>query len=545
MTEKILLNSFNLITADLENLFAENQGLIPAWATAPTELTTKLSYLTSNFTESENKHSLINQYSGSFGLSGSYGFYSGSIQSEFSKLTDMRSSSYEALLTVKIVTKNFKISQDNGILPLLKTGLISQLKGITNCATAKAFVDQWGTHLITSVITGGLLNIQVSASNLTQIQKDSLSVKVSAEYNGIGTAKATATAAIAVEQEISQYHGTQKAEVVGGDAQGAISISDISGWIKSCNSSEIAIAFADQPVAFSDLIDGKASEILDEYVKYSMLATSLAKPRIWSMSKPLEPYVFVQENCTVNPAYKIIGGGGSVPQNSSSFLNVCAPQGTDTEITAWEVQSHDVETPANGNQQLEVYAISILDPFDLLSVNVVSQMSKKATGLNSASAEIKKGYALVGGGFSVHEINQQTKFGVSSYPESSTSWYASSKHFLSDVEGKVEVYAIGIQATGKYIKLDLIAENNKSQPISGNHLSTNTSANPLLCGGVHTVFDDLTGANQNNALQINTPSIDNKGNSEWITYTKDVNYVTQAKATGYAISLDTQISDVV
>ena len=180
-----VFSSFNALESSEPSLLIQN-ARNHATASTPIESNTTAQQISDTKSLSETQQSLASNLSISLGLKGHYGAYSGSINGTYDTSYQQSSKSFNSYQSITASYGNYYYSGTNAdILSNLDTALVTELNLIGDFAKAKAFVDNYGTHLITKSGIGGQLFISVQANSSTSAKQSSIAVAVTAAYEGI------------------------------------------------------------------------------------------------------------------------------------------------------------------------------------------------------------------------------------------------------------------------------------------------------------------------------------------------------------------------
>ena len=174
------------------------------------------------------------------GLKGSYGDFSGSVSSKFGsveKRTEKR----------HIQKISFTVSGDGHAIKATR----SQLKKLLNDGFKEALAtmspdglfQQYGTHLINKIVTGGRAEFFTQTSDIYSMTKKEFQIISRAKYKGAGGKiegnQSTDTTDSRKEQLVT---GSISVDTIGGSAKGAIQIKD-GNWLKWAESCEKSPGF--------------------------------------------------------------------------------------------------------------------------------------------------------------------------------------------------------------------------------------------------------------------------------------------------------------
>jgi hypothetical protein len=508
----------------------------------PALITTQTSeqQFTGTFHQSSSAEQTQTNFAVSVGISGSYGFYSGSVQASASSETYQSATSYHCSFQSVVNCGSVYYNQGgnmDGIRACLQPVLLTALDSIHDNASAAAFVEQFGTHLVLGVALGGAIYISTVAGTTSLDSQSTVSAAVSAKYNAVSSASATATATYSLATQFASQDYGYTINTIGGSsaATASLNVADpatYSTWANTCTPSTVYEVKQTMELWQLATAGGNARTYLQLYVQTKVLMQSLNHPSHFSNTIAVLPY---QENRVTASAagadFKIIGGGVSVTRDSNNFLLGSYPVQDQTgKITGWAVVSHDLSAPSVPGDLLTAYAIGIYDPNNLLKVSCVSsQGTNPAKGIDSATATLTGNAVLTGGG-AVGIVNSgNAKFQLQSYPSASNSWTG----MISDYHNAASNVPLTVYAIGVFTEHLAITQQLTQQSMNniqhGNAVATAVTA--IAGGGVRV---ESKGDGNGNLVQQSCPASANT----WAEYDKDTaGSVTHANVTAYAIQL--------
>jgi hypothetical protein len=482
----------------------------------------------------------------SFGVSGSYGVYSGSVQcryssEQFRSATAFTSSSVGA---INLGTAGYKGPVDHSMLHLLRPAFVSDLERITTLEQAKQFVSTYGTHLALAWNLGGCFSIQIEAATSSYQDKASVEAKATAAYQAVANIKASVSAAAELKTSGSQYNLTESIFTAGGDAQLASKIDVATGaglneWLDSCTTK--TTYGLDKMISLADLATrtGYASQgkLLQKYFDLAMLAFSLQNPTVFSAETALVPGTSTDVQAVADEDFKIISGGAAVAQNVSSWLTNCYPLVAGGAVNSWMAGSHDVSSPADPSNHLTCYAIAVYDPGQWLDVQVQSATGSNANpGPDGATVAVDASHVLTGGGCQTQVVSgSAVKFIECSYPSAVTSWAGRTHDYELGANVTSTFYAVGVASDELTIRAQVVPSPGPSPQEHGNQSAVLGNGLKVAGGGVQLVNQGGMG----NLVQQNYPSADNT----WTEYNKDTDgHASLADSTAYAIGMTATIN---
>jgi hypothetical protein len=556
-------NIFNPIIAQNPNLLLNN---LSNYLEAPltdnqiNSQTVSQTFL-SHYTQLESSQSSYTEFAASVGISGSYGFYSGSVKassdSKTYEVSTTFNSSYNATINFGTVAFN-EPSNTQAIRACLKAQLCADLDAINSLSDAQNFTNTYGTHLVLGLNLGGCIQLKNEAQTSTYQSQLAMSLAIQASYSAAVSISATATVAenLANNSASSGLHQTIYTSGGNSSVAAAIVLGDAStlvAWANTCNANT-SYGITNSIEIWELAANNTAQSFLQQYINLVIVAQSINNPTIFTAETPLVAGSLVNVQAIVNNSvgenstfrkmmthFRIIGGGAYLQQNVSSFLVSSYPQINDgnTNINSWQVSSHDIATEASSNNHLTAYAIAIYDPAyeagisrGMLNIKITTANGTNPNaGSDQATIAVANGYLLAGGGIQSSTPLNVQKFIMSSCPSvDGSSWITVCSDYetaASDVT--LTAYAIGIQSNNP--ALNIISSGVVTSEALANH--GNQVAN--LGGGMNIMGGGVSVTNTQggfgNLVQQSFPSSANS----WTEYNKDdCGEATSANCTAYA-----------
>lgn len=501
----------------------------------------------SHYSSLESSQSSYTEFAASVGITGSYGFYSGSVKASVDSKTYQAStvfnSSYNATINCGTVTFN-KPSDVHAIRACLTAEFCTALDGIQSLNDAKNFTETFGTHLVLGLNLGGCIQLKSEAQTSSYQSQLNMSLSVSAAYSGALSISATATAAENLASKYASSGLEQSVYTSGGDSSVAAAIvlhdpSTLIAWANTCTSNT-SYGITDSLEIWQLAPEGSAARNnLKEYINLVIVSQSINNPTIFTANIPLTGGTLVNVQAVANDAhFRIIGGGAYLEKDVSSFLVSSYPQTNNgsTNINSWSVSSHDIATAASSNNHLTAYAIAIYDPGygsneSLLEIQITNaQGTNPGVGGDQATTAVDAAYLIAGGGIQSSITGGYQKFMMASYPSGNNAWTAIHCDYTEPASGvTLTVYAIGIKSNNAALVLTpsgiTTSETNTNH---GNQMATLGGGLSIAGGGV-SVTDTVGGLG--NLVQQSYPSSANS----WSEYNKDdLGAGTYANCTAYA-----------
>jgi len=509
-----------------------------------------------NFDESySNQQSTQSAYAEaalSFGLSGSYGPYSGSCQASMQNERESASEEINGTLTAVASrgTLAFKSDKYTDIRAHLAPELLEDLDKIDSFVAAEKFTNDYGTHLVTGVKLGGTLTLVVKVTSRSLSEKLKLATEVEAAYKGIGSMEATAKASKKVSEMSSAKSLSQRLQVMGGTLDSAASINmedstTIKAWVNTCG--EESVSGLSSAVELYTLAEGKeARKILKHYLDLCLLKHSIENPVVFSAMAPINEFEYNSLSTTADKDYKIISGGAWLDKNSSDFLTASYPDFHNGVINAWQATSHDCKIKTASGSELVGYAIGVHDPAELLSVYCDSaDGANPIVGADTAVQTLSSGYVLTGGGCQTSTNRNEPRYLTGSYPKclegkTYNSWVADGHDYGYESSATLKAWAIGIRlqdtTTNATISHRVIKQEGGLQS-HGTSIAVLGGQASIAGGGVQ------LSENKENLIHASFPAMQSN-QMGWQEFNGDLdNVVDQVVATAYAITLQLTSTD--
>ena len=457
-----LLKCFNALSPDVAAHPAKILDYLSDYRLAPLTTTdiadsSKAGTFSETYHNQQSTQSAYSQSAMAFGLSGSYGPYSGSCQankeSERESASDVINGTLAAIADYG--TLAFKRSEDPvAIAAHLDPVLLHALNAIDSMAAAEAFTRIYGTHLVLGVRLGGTLTLVVKVTAKSLSEKEKLAAEVELAYNGFGSMEATASASKEVKAMSSTKSLEHQVRVIGGSPGLGASIdaeapASIKAWVESCGVETVSGLFS--AVELYTLATTAAGSILKSYLDLCLLKHSVENPVVFSTTAPIQALRYNPVSITVDKDYKIISGGAWLDENSSDFLTASYPAFANGAINAWPATSHDSEIGTAGGSQLVGYAIGVYDPADLLGVSCgAADGANPTVGADTAVKTLDAGYVLTGGGCQTSTDRKEPRYLTGSYPKclggtTYNSWVADGHDYGYESSATLKAWAIGIR----------------------------------------------------------------------------------------------------
>ncbi len=483
------------------------------------------------------------------GLSEEYGVYSGSVKAHTDSQSNQSATTFNYGFKAHLDLGSVDFTQPGNnttIRTYLNALLLEKLDGITDLRSARAFVDAYGTHVITGIKLGGKLFVSINAATTSNSSKKTINDKVEAAYKSVASIEATASVTYSLQQQFKEQGYVHKVTALGGTGNAIAGLnpadpSTFTTWMKSCTSESASGVKSSRPL-WELAGNDTAKRELKRYMQLMMLKYSLENPSHFSRSASLVPYKHNTVQVTVPENFKVLGGGVEVkPYLCSSFVTSSYPLHDDTkqQVIGWQAISHDlVDAAISENDSLSVYAIAVHDPGNLLGVTCITATgTNTGIGRDNASATLPTDYILTGGGVQTSSAgNSQPKFLFASTPLNQQSWNGQVQDYkFAATNTSMSVYALGVKPPQSLAISPTWTSATQTSVQHGTPIASVRQGASAAGGGFLAEYSSGFG----NLLQQCYPS----GVSDWQVGTKDLNnQATPADVTAKVLQLKASIS---
>ena len=518
------------------------------------------------FKVESSQQSSFESIAASFGVEGSFGFYSGSVKASMMHDEYKTSSSFSSSCIGEVNTGTTYLSNtaeltDQNLTEFFDEQFVNDLRSVNSLASAKAFVNKYGTHIATGWNLGGSFSIHISAATETYDDQTQIESQVKAAYQSVVSVTASANAAYNLNAKGLQSGFKQEVLVVGGSAVAAGSIditqssTNIDTWIKTCGVDTTYGLY--KSISMVDLAqateNAAAAKFIQQYIDLFILKYSLENPTLFSDYTSLVQYQTVSKTVSITKShYKIVSGGARVSpmKNSHSFLTGCFPNtqqipngGGLLEITGWTATCHDCMVPADTSGHLTSYALAVYDPGNYLEVFIsASPGTNPFAGGDTAQNMSVANFVMTGGGCQTTILSgNHSKFIVSNGPRQVNGSWVSWQAIACDYVGaasEVELvgYAIGIRSDYLNITGTVYQRQSSQEVQHGNQQAQVAGGQKLIGGGV--VLGAVTNGGDGNLVRQSYPL----NSTTWTEFNKDLNGSNSpCFVTAYAIGVTVQI----
>jgi hypothetical protein len=428
---------------------------------------------------SENYLDLKHQIGVELGLKGSYEGFSGKIDAKYNYNDELKQDLKFAKISFLITgnTISLRDGRDG-----LKRSLTQTFSEALTTASPDDLFRTYGTHITTTINTGGKAEYFARSSETTTISHDDFMVDAQAKYEALGgsiegTAKVTGQG----DSTRKDVIGSSSIATLGGDAHLAANITKDAGWTEwaeSCEKSPAFLSFGeDGLVPVWELTDDpkRQTELRDAYRRRA--AKTLRTHIVYFTSDPAS---HPDARITVPDGYKLLLGGAlddwSEPGN---LLTASFPESDST----WRASGKDHlgVSPA----KITAYAIVTYDPDDIWDIKQSSITSVQA-GHPSQDISVQgqdwQGYTMIGGGAQVNWSGAGNLL-TASYPRDGITWSCAAKDHLAASSATITAYVIGLKCKVDGLKVLQNIQKSSSSPEDHPTASVSPSAGYVVVGG--------------------------------------------------------------
>lgn len=470
----------------------------------------------------------IEKFAVSAGLDGSYGGFSGSIETKFSRSSFQSAETHYAQLSM--ISSGFTLSA--GVDPVvLKKSLSADFKKALVEATPEDLFHAYGTHVAVKIKTGGMISFYSSSKSTVSMSESDFEVAAKFKYKGLGYSVG-ANGALSTEEKAlaEQVNGNDHLFVNGGESTARIGVEhgakdSYAAWAATIDANPGFLGFERDglfPIwELTDDIDRKKALEL----AFRQMAARHLQIRIFAISGPLashpEAQVLVPKN------YKLISGGARDNwTGAGNLLTASFPSGDNTWVTRGkDHREGDVATVTS-------FAMAIYDNLDIWEVAHTEATGESGSHTTAdvqlAPDFVAKGGVLVGGGAFVNWQGAGNML-TASYPKDSTTWSANAKDHFESSPAPITVHAIGLRSKVEGVSIEMKIKPFTSPITSHPTAKTSPDSGFTLVGGGALV----TYAGAGNLLTASYPESSNT----WVVSSKDHLEGSPATITAYAIGL--------
>jgi hypothetical protein len=398
-----------------------------------------------------NRDEYMNNLAGKFGIKGSYGGFSGTLNAQFG-ITEDRAQAYSfGTHTDRLVLYSLNVPTDLSFTSqFLNEQFVNDL--YTEPMAVEGFYDKYGTHFTSSILVGGRASLSLYSQYDKTFDETQFHADLSAAYESVaGSFQMTGDIDYTSQSTRETYHSNSQLNLLGGDPTAA----DMKDWLKTVMTSPTFIEFNSSApfcgltpmyMLISDPNDKRRQELEKGLADYLYPPLHL---RIFAAASTLterpEASVTVPEN------YKVLSGGARVTwEGPGEMLTASFPVGS----SQWAARAGDcVEVDA---AILTVFAIAVYDPYNWLDVTTVQSQSQAAEH-PTTSVDLDSSYAMTGGGAEA----ETASFLTASYPYShsdtrnthfsSNTWQVAAKDHKFPTSGPITAYAIGVKWNSSFL----------------------------------------------------------------------------------------------
>lgn len=470
----------------------------------------------------------IEKFAISAGVEGSYGGFSGSIETKFS------SSDFESLEThyaqLSLISSGYTLSLGSDPA-VLKRHLNADFKKALDTAKPEDLFRAYGTHVAVRVKTGGMISFYSYSKATVKLSERDFELSAKFKYKGLGYSVGANTALNAEEKALAeQVNGSDHLFVNGGEttARTAVEHGNKDSYVKWSATIE------DHPGFLGFEQDGlfPVWELTDDAVRKNVLELAFRQMaarhlqiRIFSLTGPLASHPEAQVRIPKN--YKMLSGGARDNwTGEGNLLTASFPSGDNIWVARGK--DHIKGSPAT----MTTFAVAIYDHLDIWEVSF-SQATGESGSHPTASVALDPGFVarggvLVGGGAQVNWEGEGNLL-TASYPSGPTTWTANSKDHAKSSPATITVYVIGVRSKVEGIRVESAIKHLASPKTGHPAAEVSPDSGYLLAGGGALV----TWEGDGNLLTASYP----KKLDTWAGSSKDHLKSSPAVLTAYAIGL--------
>jgi len=461
--------------------------------------------------------------------SGSYGGFSGTLQSSFG-LTEDTTEAY-SFGSMFYERQLYSLTLPNNLDGLLDPTFKGDLEG---AMLPNDFYERWGTHYTSSILMGAKASLSLRSQLKTQYSDSTFKADLSAAYDGIvATFQTKGTYTYTNKSSSQTYESTSSLVLVGGDT----TKSTMKNWLSTIQDFP---EFIDYNTASSGAGLVPIYKLLPSGSRRDQLEAALPdylnpplRVRIFSAASTLTEYPTA--TVVVPNHYKILSGGAKVAfEGYGELLTASYP----ISNNQWTAKAKDHYT--KDKAILTVYAVAVYDPHDWLDVEISRGQSDWGSAPYT-SARLDSDYAMTGGGAQTVYMAVAEHDGhylTASLPDLySNSWLVASKDHIDECRAMIIAYAIGVKwssaALTRFPRLQKITSHcvqASSNSVSWPSYAVAAPASTIMVGGG--VRDDY-GTGYGNILYESYP----RDANTWSASGKDHKDPSPATLTVYAIGV--------
>jgi len=489
---------------------------------------------------------LVNTLTVEAGLKGSYGDFSGSVNSKFNsveKRTEKR----------HLEKISFVVSGNSHAIKSTKVGLTKLLNEefkdhLADMDPGK-LLDEYGTHLAYKIITGGRAEFFCQTEDLESMSQKEFEIIARSKYKGAGGKieghQSTDTTNSKKEHLVS---GSVSVATVGGSAKGAdlIKTGDWSKWATSCEETPGFLGYDEDdglvPIWELATDPTRRAAIHEAYQRTAALAL-----KIHLMSETSIVASRPETRITVPKGYKLLSGGalnnwtGKGSFLTASFPNVDA---SGAAPDSWDVQGKDHLGDTDGVSTHHVHyfpektsvtaiAMAIYDPDDIWEVKTFypdqpsGERGETYQSVTLSDTLSEADFVLVGGGAKVLFSGKGSLLTTMFPEDSGKGWFVRSRsHLESEDTARITGYLVALRSKVKGVKLQTKITKKESTSSVKPSTSIGPPSGYMMVGGGASLFVGLL-------LTASYP----KDLNTWEVRAKDHGVPYQGKATAYCIGL--------
>ena len=483
--------------------------------------------------------SFMDSYSASVGVSGTYEFFSGSVQSSFTT-TDFQSTAqaFAGMHTIHAGT-GCSATPIGSASNYLSQSFQDALKNAVNPADFDQIIADYGTHVTMSAVIGGMLRYFASSVSTVDVSTMDFSVQAQAKYDEL-LYKIGGTASFSTKQkeEAKNAEGKEQFDVVGGSlkAQGevfACSKNGFADWMASLDRDPaFLMPGPDGLTPIFELVEGAAQKSL-KAAFLRRFARDFGVMILTSTGAVSEhPTATVQ----VPKNYKMLSGGAT--DNYAGGYGNMLTGSFPASNNSWQAngKSQNVGDPST----VTAYALVVYDPMNIWNVERFEGKAGPIARHPVASIAIpeNEGWAMTGGGAQLKTAGSGNLL-TASYPHTDkkgamNGWWCNAKDHFNNSIATLTPYAMAIKTDVPGVTISTKMNSQISPRAEHPSEDVTLDAGLVMVGGGAQVH--WTGAG--NLLTASAPGSQNS----WMVKSKDHQQSSPATITSYVIGAKVEIA---
>ena len=482
--------------------------------------------------------SFMDSYSASLGISGSYEFFSGSIQSQFA--TSDFSSTTTAYAGMHAIHAGTACSaRPNGEAQACFTPAFQNaLKDAENAADYDQIIDDFGTHVTMSALIGGMLRYFASSVATTNVNTMEFSVQAQAKYDEVlYSIGGTASFSDKQKEEAKNAVGKSHFDVIGGDP---LEQAKVTGGVKGSFATWAGSLQADPSFLMPgpdgltpiyELVEGEAQQNL----KLAFQRRFARDFGVMILTATGEMAEHPTATVKVPPNFKMISGG-AVDNYGTGYGNMLTAS-FPASNSSWQAngKSQNVQNATT----VTAYALVVYDPLDLWTVQCFNGQPGPIARHPVANMAMpaNQGWAMTGGG-AMLTIEGTGNLLTASYPHTENNvpngWMCSAKDHNNDSLATLTPYVLAIKSNVPGVSIT--TKVNSQVSMKAEHPSEEVVLNAglkMVGGGAQVNWQE-----PGNLLTASAPS----GKRSWTVKSKSHQDSSPATITGFVIGAKVEIA---